>query len=668
MTRRQSRLGRTASRVMVALVAVAAAVDLTLSATTATATPESDAQVAVLGAWEAAGAEGSPLGVPDGDVYPIGSGFAQNFSGGKIFFTPDSGAHPMYGAILDKYESWGGPADSDLGFPNSDEVPGKVSPDSRDITFSAPDNPVIFWTPEHGAHVVRGAINAAWDKLGGSGGVLGVPVDDESQTGALITQKFSGGQLSWNAKTQVFTSEPPDLAGQLSDLKVQADPTVAINRAWHAAGGANGPLGVKQGDQFQVGNGGVGQDYAGGKIYFSPATGAAAVDGDILAKYESLGGPVGSDLGFPVTNEADGAIPGSRITPFAANDEPVIFYTKDNGAFVVRGAMKVAWDKLGGGVGKLGPPVGDQSVEGDVISQKFKNGKISWNRVANRFSTEPSDLAKSLSGLQIPGLSGPNAASSTATTNASRAWHWWWVLVAIGVLAVVGALLSALSLWRRRPRGPRPSARARTRTTPPAEYEAPDEDLDEQWSPIHRASETTVRVPNRYSEPLSSPPSGANPPGGSASRMGWASYVGAEADDFEEPGEPEEPDHLEDFEDQEEPDEGYDAGSDREDDVDTAPTRVPSAADLGTGRHAAVASTAGVAPPPEPSWHVAQSHPAMHLPLDDPYEPPPGYPVKANVGSGLYYTTDSALYDDTLAELWFADEDAAQRNGFIKAR
>ncbi|HET9876755.1 MAG TPA: hypothetical protein VFQ37_13475, partial [Mycobacterium sp.] len=57
-----------------------------------------------------------------------------------------------------------------------------------------------------------------------------------------------------------------------------------------------------------------------------------------------------------------------------------------------------------------------------------------------------------------------------------------------------------------------------------------------------------------------------------------------------------------------------------------------------------------------------------HLPLDDPYQSPEGYPVKANIASGLYYTAESALYDDTMAELWFASEEAAQLNGFIKAR
>ena len=44
-----------------------------------------------------------PLGIKDGGVYPIGAGFGQNFAGGKIFFTPETGAHAMSGAILDEY-------------------------------------------------------------------------------------------------------------------------------------------------------------------------------------------------------------------------------------------------------------------------------------------------------------------------------------------------------------------------------------------------------------------------------------------------------------------------------------------------------------------------------------------------------------------------------------
>src|SRR3954447_16827735 len=181
-------LGTVARRAGVALAMAAAVV---LLAPIAAATPESDADAAINGAWEAGGGATGPLGPKDGGVYPVGAGFGQNFAGGKVFFTPDTGAHIMQGAILDKYMSLGGPADGDLGFPNIDEGGGKA-PNSRNTTFSAADNPVIFWTPDTGARVVRGAINAAWDKLGGSAGPLGVPTDDEVYDGDVSSQNFSG--------------------------------------------------------------------------------------------------------------------------------------------------------------------------------------------------------------------------------------------------------------------------------------------------------------------------------------------------------------------------------------------------------------------------------------------------------------------------------------------
>jgi uncharacterized protein with LGFP repeats len=59
--------------------------------------------------------------------------------------------------------------------------------------------------------------------------------------------------------------------------------------------------------------------------------------------------------------------------------------------------------------------------------------------------------------------------------------------------------------------------------------------------------------------------------------------------------------------------------------------------------------------------------PAIHLPLSDPYQAPEGYWIKGNTHSGLYYTPDSELYDNTLPEVWFASEDMAQANGFVKA-
>ena len=108
-------------RVAVGLLAVAA---VGLLAPVAAATPEDDADAAITAAWQAAGGDTGLLGPKDGGVYPAGEGFGQNFAGGKIFFTPATGAHIMTGAILDKYMSLGGPADGDLGFPTIDEGAG----------------------------------------------------------------------------------------------------------------------------------------------------------------------------------------------------------------------------------------------------------------------------------------------------------------------------------------------------------------------------------------------------------------------------------------------------------------------------------------------------------------------------------------------------------------
>ena len=449
MNGQRGQLRKLVGRALVSLATTVVAA--ALLAPTVAASPIGDAEAAMMAAWDTAGGATSPLGARKGDVYPVGDGFALDFDGGKMYYTTDTGAKYMYGPILDKYESLGGPATSDLGFPTINEVPGLAGPDSRAATFSASDKPVIFWTPDHGAFVVRGALNAAWDRLGSSGGVLGAPVGDETYDGEVTSQKFTGGAVSWNRKTKEFATEPAVLADQLKGLQVAIDPGAAINMAWRAAGGVNGPLGAKQGGEQPIGGDGIVQAFVGGKVFFSPATGANALESDVLAKYESLGGPVGSDLGFPIANESDGGIgPSSRIATFSAADKPVIFWTPDHGAFVVRGAMKAAWDKLRGPTGKLGAPVGDQATDGDAVSQKFTGGKIAWNRANNTFTTDPANLAPLLSGLQVAGQNQPSG--SAMPPHAKKfTWQWWWLVAAIAalLLAVLAGLL-VLGWWRRR--------------------------------------------------------------------------------------------------------------------------------------------------------------------------------------------------------------------------
>jgi len=685
MTRLGIGLTQTARRIALGVAATAAAA--VLVAPLALATPESDAADAIGAAWGAAGGSGSLVGSQDGDVYQVGEGYGQKFTDGKIFFTPETGAHLIFGAILDKYESLGGPADSDLGFPAIDEVTGLVGPESRVSTFNASDKPAVFWTPETGAWAVRGAINAGWDKLGGSAGALGVPIEDERYSGDAVSQKFTGGELTWNLGTKTFTSVPAELADGLGGLEVPTDPTTLMNLAWRASGGLGGPLGARQGQPTVVGDNGTAQAYAGGKVFYSPDTGAHAVTGAILSKYESLGGPTG-DLGYPVGTETDGGLPNSRTSSFSAPDNPVMFWTPDTGAIVVRGAINAAWTELGGATGTLGAPTGEQTVSGDTITQGFSGGEISWNQATKKFSTTPGDLASALSGLELPeAVTQAPTAPTSGDTAGKSGWNSWWLLLIPLVL-----LLGSLAAWSLRKSTVAPSGAA-----DPGYFGVGTD--DDPWPGARPESE---RGSYSWSAPM----------------VGEDAAFGSDDDAA--------------------------FGSD-EDAIDTAPTRIPTDVELAefestekfdavefdavetfdadpeaweddvapdAGRHSAFGAEAAssmwqldldeggwprhrrVAPEPperssevavdviadeaeapaqepaeEPAQEPAQEpwRPAIHLPLADPYQAPDGYWIKGNTHSGLYYTPDSALYDNTLPEVWFASEDLAQANGFFKA-
>lgn len=182
-----------------------------------------DAQAAIDSHYQDKGGASSPLGAKTGGVYAFGAdGAAQDYQGGKIIYSANTGAKVMYGAILDKYLALGG-ADA-VGYPTNDESDAPVAGTARFSEFSAPEGATIEWSPQNGAWLVQGPIRTAWSHLRATDGVLGAPMSDTSVANGVYSQTFRGQgadpvQISWN-QAGGFTTIPAEIATQLSGLDV----------------------------------------------------------------------------------------------------------------------------------------------------------------------------------------------------------------------------------------------------------------------------------------------------------------------------------------------------------------------------------------------------------------------------------------------------------------
>ena len=112
--------------------------------------------------------------------------------------------------------------------------------------------------------------------------------------------------------------------------------------------------------------------YEGADIYWSHATGAHEVHGDIRAKYNALGGP-GGLLGFPVTDETGTPDGVGRYNHFQNGS---IYWTPHTGPFSVHGSVRDTWAEQGWERGALGYPVADQhSLSGLTPAD---HPRVSW--------------------------------------------------------------------------------------------------------------------------------------------------------------------------------------------------------------------------------------------------------------------------------------------------
>ncbi|MBA3441951.1 MAG: hypothetical protein H0T92_18990, partial [Pyrinomonadaceae bacterium] len=168
--------------------------------------------------YRALGAEASFLGYPITDETGTadGSGRFNHFERGSIYWHPAIGAFEVHGDIRAKWQALGAEA---FGYPMTDETKavdgaGRFNHFRAIRPGGGTADASIFWTVETGAYAVYGAIRDRWAALGWERSYLGYPVTDEMNWTDPETQKpgrishFQRGAIGWTAEDQKVTEFP----------------------------------------------------------------------------------------------------------------------------------------------------------------------------------------------------------------------------------------------------------------------------------------------------------------------------------------------------------------------------------------------------------------------------------------------------------------------------
>ncbi|WP_159046432.1 DUF2599 domain-containing protein [Streptomyces sp. MMG1121] len=149
----------------------------------------------ILAKYQSMGGQSGPLGCPTSDelATPNGRGRYNTFDGGSIYWTAATGAHPVWGAIRDKWAALGWETGT-LGFPVSDEL---ANPDGQGKRQQF-EGGTVYWSAPTGAHPVWGKIGELWGQYGWERGEFGYPTSDEYPDPDVkgVRQNFSARHIS----------------------------------------------------------------------------------------------------------------------------------------------------------------------------------------------------------------------------------------------------------------------------------------------------------------------------------------------------------------------------------------------------------------------------------------------------------------------------------------
>lgn len=147
---------------------------------------------------------GAPI-IPESPA-PDGVGRYRHYEHGSIYWSPSTGPHEVHGSIRDKWAALGW-EQSFLGYPTSDQT----RTTDRVGGFSAFQRGSIYWSPDTGAHEVHGAIRARWSALGWERSYLGYPITDELGTadGLGRYSQYQNGLIYWTDQEGALDAPKP---------------------------------------------------------------------------------------------------------------------------------------------------------------------------------------------------------------------------------------------------------------------------------------------------------------------------------------------------------------------------------------------------------------------------------------------------------------------------
>lgn len=164
--------------------------------------PPADLFLVAVAAIGAKRAEHDWLGAPRGRHERLGDGqqYRRRFDGGAVCWSSRTGAHEVHGPVAERWESLGAEA-SPLGLPITDSAPiSWADGTTRAGGHAHFEGGSLYWSPEHGARVVRGMVRDIWALLGWERSALGLPVGDtELDDDGLLSARFEHGRIAWTS-------------------------------------------------------------------------------------------------------------------------------------------------------------------------------------------------------------------------------------------------------------------------------------------------------------------------------------------------------------------------------------------------------------------------------------------------------------------------------------